>query len=249
MRTPVDIGRRFYLNQPVASLRSWTTPQEWATISDPQFLVADGDEIALFFDGSRTQDATALVACHIESGYIFTIDVWEPAPASAGQEAAPVPVHEVDAAVERSFERWSVVAFFADVREWESFVRVEWPKRYAEKLKIWAVPTGREPQAIAWDMRTHVYEFTMACELVRTEIEGREFRHDGDGRLARHVANARNYPNRWGTSVSKETRQSPKKIDAAVSAIGARMARRLYLASLIDKNGSREKTGGRVHGF
>jgi hypothetical protein len=251
VRTPTDVGRRFYLNQPVASLKSWTTPQEWATISDPAKVMADvsdGDDVALFFDGSRTQDATALMACHIDTGDIFTIDVWEPRQASAHAEAEPVPVPEIDAAVDRAFERWNPVAFFADVREWESFVRVEWPKRYGERLKIWAVPGGKEPQPIAWDMRTHVYDFTMAAELVRGEITSRDFIHDGDSRVARHIANCRNYPNRWGTSVSKETRSSPKKIDAGVCVIGARMARRLFLAGQIEKNKTEERTG-RVHGF
>jgi hypothetical protein len=251
LRTPVDIGRRFYLNQPVASLKSWVTPQEWARISDTSAILKDvfeGDDIVLFFDGSRTQDATALVACHIDTGHIFCVDVWEPMAGTAHSEPEPVPVNEVDAAVDRAFERWNPVAFFADVREWESFVRTEWPRRYAERLELWAVPGGKEPQPIAWDMRTHVYDFTMACETTRGEIIAGEFAHDGDGRVARHVANARNYPNRWGTSVSKETRSSSKKIDAAVCVIGARMTRRLYLASKLEKN-KKEERSGKVHSF
>lgn len=251
VRTPVDVGRRFYLNQPVASLKAWTTPQEWAVLADPAAIVADvrdGDEVALFFDGSRTQDATALVGCHIETGHVFALGVWEPAPASAHEEASPVPVLEVDAAVAQAFEKWAVVAFLGDVREWESFVRVEWPRRYGERLKVWAVAGGKEPQPVAWDMRTHVYDFTMACEMTCAEISNREFRHDGDSRVARHVANARNYPNRWGTSISKETRSSGKKIDAAVCVIGARMARRLYLASKIERNREKERSG-KVHSF
>jgi hypothetical protein len=251
LRTPVDVGRRFYLNQPVASLKSWVTPQQWAAISNRDKVMADvfeGDDIALFFDGSRTADATAIMACHIDSGDVFTIDVWEPLAGTAHSEPEPVPVNEVDAAVDRAFERWNPVAFFGDVREWESFVRIEWPKRYAERLKLWAVPGGKEPQPIAWDMRTHVYDFTMACELVHGEIEAGEFIHDGDSRVARHIANCRNYPNRWGTSVSKETRSSARKIDAGVCVIGARMARRLYLAGLIEKN-KKDERSGKVHSF
>lgn len=252
LRTKPDVARRFYLNQPVASYDSWASPQEWAALADPTVLVSDQDEIVAFFDGSRTRDATALIACHVETGYVFTVDVWEapPGPHEPGWTWS-VPVAEVDAAVERMFDRWTVCGFFADVREWESFTKVTWPERYGERLEIEAVPHGREPQSIAWDMRAqnHVHDFTAACELTLTEItEEKAFRHDGDSRLGRHVVNARRHPNRWGVAIAKESRDSPKKIDAAVCMIGARMVRRLLLA----KRGAepaKKLRSGRVHGF
>lgn len=252
LRTKPDEARRFYLNQPVASQDAWTTPQEWAVLADPAQVVDDGDEIVAFFDGSKSRDATALVACHVETGYVFTVDVWEP---PTGKSHAPgsyeVPVDEVDAAVARMFDRWSVCAFFADVQEWESFAKVEWPKLYADQLEIHAVPSGKEPHAIAWDMRTHTYEFTMACELTLTEIAKKgapAFHHDGDSRLGRHVIHARRHPNRWGVSIAKESRDSPKKIDAAVCMVGARMARRLLLATRAAQPVKKPRSG-KVHGF
>ena len=256
VRTDPEVGRRFYLNQPRSSNTAWVQPQEWSALSDPEFTIDDGDDIAIFFDGSRTRDATAIVGCHIETGYVFTIDVWEPQRGSQanGQagEYIPVPVLEIDAAMERAWDRWNVVTMFCDVREWESFVRVEWPKRWADKItqSHWAVPSGKEPQPFAWDMRTHVYDFTMATELAFTEItEDRAFKHDGDSRLARHVINARRYPNRWGVSISKETPDSSKKIDAAVCMIGARQARRLYLAGEQQSAAKKKTRSGRVYSF
>ena len=252
LRTKPDEARRFYLNQPVASADAWVTPQEWAALADPTQIIADQDEIVAFFDGSRTRDATALVACHVETGYVFCVDVWEepPGPHPPGW-AWSVPVAEVDAAVERMFDRWQVRAFFADVREWESFTKVTWPERYAERLEIEAVPHGREPQVIAWDMRAqnHVHDFTAACELTLTEITGdKTFRHDGDSRVGRHVTNARRHPNRWGVAIAKESKDSPKKIDAAVCMVGARMVRRLLLAHR-EANPVRKPRSGKVHGF
>jgi phage terminase large subunit-like protein len=144
------------------------------------------------------------------------------------------------------FDRWAVKGFFADVRERESFTKVEWPKLYADQLVTLAVPGGKDPQPIAWDMRVHTYDFTMACELTLTEIQEHGFTHDGDSRVARHVVNARRHPNRWGVSISKETRDSAKKIDAAVCVVGARMVRRLYLASAVREKKPRS---GKVHGF
>jgi hypothetical protein len=254
LRTKPDTARRFYLNQPVASADAWVTQQEWALLSNPAQVIADGDEIVAFFDGSKTRDATALIGCHVETGHVFCIDVWEPEPGPAHRpDPVPIPVGEVDAAVQAMFDRWDVRAFFADVREWESFTKVTWPERYADQLEIHAVPAGKEPQPIAWDMRTHVYDFTMACELTLTEITEMPdgvpvFTHDGDSRVGRHMINCRRHPNRWGLSVAKESRDSPKKIDAAVCVIGARMVRRLLLAHRAAQP-ARKPRSGKVYGF
>jgi hypothetical protein len=109
-----------------------------------------------------------------------------------------------------------------------------------------SVPSGKEPMAIAWDMRTHVQEFTMSAELTEQEINDGAFTQDGDSRTARHVIAAKRAPNRWGVSISTESPDSAKKIDAAVCVIGARMVRRLYLAG--DAAAEKPKTG-KVHGF
>ena len=248
-RSSPDDSKRKYLNWPTVAADAWTTPQDWGRLTDSSVIIADGDEIAMFFDGSLSRDATALLGCHIETGHVFCIDVWEPERSHEAGGGTHVPVAEVDAAVAHAFERWNVVAFLADVKEWEGYVKVAWPEQYADRLPIMAVPGGKDPQAIAWDMRTHVYDFTMAAELTLTEISDKDtiaFTHDGDSRVARHIANARNHPNRWGTSISKETPDSPKKIDAAVCVIGVRMARRLYLASGVKQEKPRS---GKVWGF
>jgi hypothetical protein len=127
---------------------------------------------------------------------------------------------------------------------------VTWPERYGEDLLVHAVPGGKDPQAIAWDMRARTYDFTMACELVETEITERAFTHDGDSRVSRHVTNARRRPNRWGVSIGKESPDSPRKIDAAVCVIGARMVRRIVLASSEwQKRTTKKARTGRVYGF
>ena len=243
---PAD-ARRFYLNQIAPAADAWTTPQEWAALADPGAAVPDGDEIALFFDGSKSLDATALIGCHITSGHVFEVGVWEPDP---GDLEDQVPVREVDAAVATAFDRWSPVAFFADVREWESFVHASWPDAYGDQLVVHANPRGRNAGPIAWDMRARTYEFTMAAETCHTEITEKQFTHDGSSVVARHVANARRRPNRHGVSIGKESPRSPKKVDAAVCVIGARMVRRLVLASPEwAKRTSKKTRSGRVYGF
>lgn len=224
-----DESRRKYLNQPTASAYSWVTPQEWSQMADPGHVVADGVEVVLFFDGSKSRDATALVACEVESGHVFTIGVWEPDPSHSSTET--VNFAEIDGAVMRAFDRYRVLAFFADVREWESYVLTEWPRRHGDDLIMWAAPASRPPQPIAWDMRAHVTEFAKAAEACHEEIENGDFTHDGDSRIARHVGNAHRHPVRDLISISKESPDSPRKVDGAVCVVGARMVRRIVLGS------------------
>ena len=241
LRTPADVSRRYYLNQPTAAEDAWTTPALWGALADPTKTVCDGEEVVLFFDGSLSQDATALIGCRVDDGHIFTIGIWEP-------DGDRVPTDQIDQAVEFAFTTWTVCAFFADVREWEGFTKITWSDRYRDELEIWAEPSSHtDPQAIAWDMRGKTRAFTRGAELCADEINTGEFTHDGDSRLERHVVNARSRVNRYGVSIGKESKGSRKKVDAAVCMIGARLTRRALLAARSQGNGKkRKKTGNAV---
>lgn len=229
VRARTDDSRRKYLNQPTASRDAWVTPQEWAKLADPTITVADDEAVVLFFDGSKSRDATALIGCRVDDGHVFTLGVWEPNPAHDSPET--VDVADIDRAVLQAFDRYHVVAFFADVREWESFALTEWPRRHGHDLKVWAAPQARPPQVIAWDMRGHSYDFAKATEACHADIVEEKFTHDGDSRTARHVGNARRRPYRDAVAIGKESPDSPRKIDAAVCVIGVRMVRRMALGS------------------
>lgn len=222
-------SRRKYLNQPVADEAAWVTPQEWGALVDVTRVVADGEDVVLFFDGSKSRDATALVGCCMSDGHVFKVYVYEPDPKHTTEDV--VPVGAVDSAVIRAHEQYNVVAFFGDVQEWQGFVKVTWPDRYADSYVVMAAPSGREPASIAWDMRSHAYEFAEAAEVCHEEIVSGRFTHDGSDVVARHVGNARNYPYKGRLSITKESSDSPRKIDAAVCVVGARMVRRLALAA------------------
>jgi hypothetical protein len=240
LRTKPADARKFYLNQPTAPTNAWLREGAWGAIADPM-VVPPGTEIALFFDGSKSGDATALMAAVIESGDVFTVDVWEP------EDGENVPVREVDVALARAFDLWRPLGFFADVREWEDHVKTTWPDLYADRLIVWAESKAtKDPQPIAWDMRGKSWDFTKAVELCEAEILAGGFRHDGDSRVARHVANARRRGNRYGYTLAKESPKSAKKIDAAICVVGVRMVRRLVLAELAR---GRPKRPARVVGF
>lgn len=221
-----DDSKRKYLNWPTAADDAWCDPQDWAKLVEPERELVDGERVVLFFDGSKTRDATACVGCCLSDGHVFTVGVWEP------KDDVPVDAEAIDNRLISYFERFDVVGFFSDVREWEGFTKVTWPERWKDQLDVWAVPAGKLPEPIAWDMRSHSRDFALAAELVEAEILDGAFTHDGHAVTARHVGNAKRYETRWNgaISVKKETPNSSDKIDACVCVIGARMVYRLALA-------------------
>lgn len=223
----VDDSKRKYLNWPVASSDSWCDPQDWAQMARPDIDVAPGEDIVMFFDGSLSNDHTALVGCRMDDGHIFTIGVWQPKAADPDDKPM-VDVQAVDDRVDFAFATWNVIGFYADVREWESFTKVAWPERYRDRLELWATSRGaQQPEPIAWDMRGKDFQFTTAAELAEAEVMQHSFTHDGHPLLTEHVLNARRHEGRYGITVRKESRKSAKKIDACVCMIGARMVWRL----------------------
>jgi hypothetical protein len=227
-----DDSKRKYLNWPTASEDAWCDPVEWRKLTAdgledrPLRELVDDERVVLFFDGSKTRDATACVGCCLSDGHLFTVGVWEP------KDDVPVNAEEIDNRIRGVFDRFEVVAFFSDVREWEGYAKTTWPERWKDQLDVWAVPSGKMPEPIAWDMRSHSKDFALAAELVEAEILEGAFTHDGHPLTERHVGNARRYETRWNgaISVKKETPNSPDKIDACVCVIGARMVYRLALA-------------------
>lgn len=244
LRSDPEDSRRKYLNRPTVSSGAWMDPQDWARCTDASRVVADSDPIALFFDGSKSDDATGLVGCDIATGHVFVLGCWEKPLGPEGQ-GWQVDRADVDRTVRAVHAVRNVVAFFADVKEFESYIDA-WAQEFGDRYVIDA-KGGRERHAVAWDMRTNVRDFTAAAERFKVDVQAGDLTHDGDARLARHIANAVQAPNKWGVSVSKESRESPRKIDLAVCAIGARMVRRLVLASPNWAN--RDKQAGKQPGI
>ena len=215
---PESRSIRFFLNRPNAAEASWITLEEWTQLRKPGRKVEPGEKIVMFFDGSKSNDHTALVGCCMEDGHIFKIGHWRPE-----KPLNVVNVAAVDAGVRKAFDTYDVVAFWADVREWESFTRTAWPEDFGDRLIVPAVRRGMSASPIAWDMRSHAYQFAEAAETAYTEIIQQTFTHDGDSALGEHVSNCRvnEFKGRW--SVKKESPKSSKKIDLAVCMIGARM--------------------------
>nr|BFF26856.1 hypothetical protein GCM10025732_48210 [Glycomyces mayteni] len=237
-----DDSRRKYLNQPVSRGDAWCTWQDWHSIKDTDKRVLPGETIVLGFDGSLTNDATALVGCRVSDGFTFPIRVWEPLKDKKKGPRAGVSVEIVDAVLSQTFDTYNVVAFFADVAYWESYVKVTWPEKFAAAIdkSAWARHGDLDPQPFAYDLRGNQREWVAQCELVRNEIAEGLFTHNDDPILARHVLNAVSHETRWGIGLRKRTPSSPDKIDAAVAMILARLARTRYLNA---ESKTKKKTG------
>lgn len=276
-KSKVSLSRRFWYNQIVANEDAWVDPAAVAaaikpevatlmkTVSDPKLILEAGwqpvgkdDPIVAFFDGSKTDDSTAIVGCRISDGYCFLIGVWQKPKGEVGKKWM-APRAAVDRRVKTMFERFNVVAFWGDPshakddEEDESSYWMpmldKWMRTYKDRLdpKHWPVKTGLRVHAINWDMtssdRTKAFidaaEQTVEDFETLNDIEEYEptFQIDGHPVLVRHLENAIGHPDPrgWGMSLSKVQRDSPHKIDAAVCLVGARMLRRLVLNAHVEE--------------
>lgn len=260
--TTPEESRRFYLNQIVAAADSWVAPHELeanylATLRPLTFGPAGqnrgwkrGDTVCLGFDGSLTDDSTALVATRVDDGAAFLLGVWEKPEGPAGRHWE-VPKEAVRGVVDNAFATLDVVAFFSDVAYWETDVDA-WRDTYTERLVVKATTK----HAIGWDMRGHLMETTRSVESLNRAIVEKEMPWGphtllneptvrADEVLKRHILNGRRRLNRWGVSFGKESRESPKKVDVLAALVLSRMARSRLLAD----GKYRRRSSGRVAGF
>jgi hypothetical protein len=227
-RRPVTETRRKFLNQINAHEDSWIATWEWDDVEDLKLKLEKGDRVTLGFDGSKSNDHTALVACRVEDGALFLIKTWNP-----DDFNGEVPRDQIDATVRSMFERYDVVAFRADVKEFEAYVD-QWGQEFKKRIKVNASPNN----PIAFDMRGQQKRFALDCERFLDAVLEQELIHDGNKVLRQHVMNARRHPTNYDAiSIRKASKDSSRKIDAAVCAVLAYGARQDFLMS--KKNRSR----------
>lgn len=236
-RIPPSQSRRFWYNQITADEESWADPMEWDRYKRPELPLQPREEIALFFDGSKSDDSTGLVACRIGDGQLFTMGLWQ-APPKARRGSWVAPRQDVNLRVRAIVKQYRVLGFFADPshtredgtldRFWTPIVD-EWHRDFGASLLVWAQPNKH---AVSFDMSNRHGEgakFVAAAEQFIEDLENGDLWHDGHPELARHVKNARRFPTQHGVSLMKDGPESPRKIDLAVCAVGARMVRTLVL--------------------
>lgn len=242
-RNPPSRSRRFWYNQITANEESWCDPLAWDRLARPDLALAPHEEIVMFFDGSKSDDATALVACRVSDGLVVPLGLWQAPPQKRRGEWV-APRAEANQRVASAFKTYRVVGFWADPSHtkedgtldlfWQPLID-EWHQKYHARLILWAQP-GQQGHAIAWDMSNTSTKgkgsvFVPAAEAFVEDVDNGDLLHTGHPELSRHVKNARRFPTRFGVSLSKDGPESPRKIDLAVCAVGARHMRRMVLNS------------------
>jgi phage terminase large subunit-like protein len=212
---------RVWLNRLVQSTGHAFDMKKWRALARPEFTAPTGAAITVGFDGSRFDDATALVGCHLETGHLWLLGIWERPTHLPEWE---VPVDEVDGTVADAFEPYHVTRMYCDPPKWESWV-AKWAGQYGDKRVVEWWTNRRKPMAYA------IRSFLGA-------IAAAELSHDGDPRLDDHVGNARQQSTNLVDEAErplwilrKERQDSPKKIDAAVTAVLAWEARNDAIAA------------------
>ena len=240
LQNPPSESRRKWYNQITATADAWVSPQKFdaqAVDDDP----AEGERVVLFFDGSKSDDSTALIGCRLSDGLVFTVDVWERTP---NVDHWTVDRDDVDRVMSEAHEFWDVRGLWADPsgdarddetgeRFWDNLID-RWADRWGESYDLPAVKSGDGAHAVKWEMRTpsHQKVFVEHAERYVTDVAEGNLPHDRDRRLSQHHGNARRVPSKFGVTLAKEHRESRRKIDAAVCAVGARMMWRIYVATV-----------------
>lgn len=240
---------RFYLNGVAEQEDAYVAAGSFAALADPSRRFDEGDQIALFLDCSKSEDATALMGCRISDGFNQTLGVWS-RPRGPRGEGFLVDRAEVDTRVREVMEIYRVVWFGVDpspakddsteASYWAPVID-SWHRDFGRRLRVWATP-GVKGHSVLWDLRLSApggadrnRKFSQEVEIVRAAIDddglAGSFRHDGDPALVAHVNNTRARWNKFGLTVGKKTRDSTQLVDLCVAMIAANVGRREALNS------------------
>jgi phage terminase large subunit-like protein len=194
--------RRYRLGQWVAQDDAWLPDGAWAACTDATRSIPDGADVVLAFDGSFSRDCSVLVAATIDPHpHVELVELWE---APEGRRDWRVPVIAVEDAIRAACSRWRVLEVAADPYRWQ---------RSLEVLDGDGIPVHEFFQTAARMGPATARFYQLVVDLALT--------HDGSTALARHVANAILREDSRGARLSKETKDSPRRIDGAVAAVMA----------------------------
>jgi hypothetical protein len=202
-------AERFFLNRKLAAEGAAFDPVVFAAL-ERRRRVPRGAVVALGVDGARHQDALAVVATEVTTGYQWPVIIVERPPHAPDDYEHDL--RAVDAAVSEVFDTYLVWRLYAD-DQYIGHLIEQWQNRFGQRrVVIWH--TNR-PRPIAWAVRG--YEEAVAAGDVS---------HSGDPVFLTHMRQARRRKltvlddqERQMHTLSKDNIGSPRKIDAAMAAI------------------------------
>ena len=202
LRTPEAEFKTKRLNIWTSTSDTWLPHGAWDVLSDPR-EIPDGTDVVLGFDGSFNGDCTAIVAVSVEEvPHIMPVAVWEkPDEADASWQ---IPVLEVEDAIRAAATRWQVLEIACDPYRWARTFQV---------LDDEGLPVVTFPQTAS--------RMTPATTRFFESVVNSTLTHNGDARLARHIANAQLRTDNRGSRLAKEAKGSKRRIDLAVSSVMA----------------------------
>jgi hypothetical protein len=139
-----------------------STSRTWDALEESAGRCPDGATIVIGVDGARHDDALAIVACEVETGYMWPLDIIErPDDADENYEHDK---DRADGAVSDAFERYAVWRCYCDEHHIRHLIE-GWQNRYGEKrVATWL--TNRN-QPIAWAVRNFRRRWPPATSSIR----------------------------------------------------------------------------------
>jgi phage terminase large subunit-like protein len=200
---PLHDFARYYLNKWVEpDEERWLPPGAWQALADPRD-VPRGTKVVLGFDGSYSGDSTALVAATVEDHpHLFVLGLWEH---PGGSAAWTVDHDAVEVAVRDAFRAFEVVEMSAD------------PPYWSQQLDRWMREYG-EDRVIAFNTAVRK-RMSKACSAFYAAVTTQQVSHDEHPGLARHIDNAVLRETADGAYITKDSKSSPRKIDAGIAAV------------------------------
>jgi hypothetical protein len=134
MLTDPAQAERFYGNRIVAGLGQWMEEEYWDAAESDQFVLG-GTSVAVGFDGSESDDWTA-IRCVTESGHHFTPTYGpnnRPAYWNPKEWGGSIPRGEVHAAMDAISKKYRMRRVYADPRDWESEIG-DWSLKYGDEV-------------------------------------------------------------------------------------------------------------------
>jgi phage terminase large subunit-like protein len=191
------------LNQWVDAVHAWLPQGAWGLCRTDADLAEPGKGVVLGFDGSISGDSTALVAVSVSANpWVKVLGCWEKPPGFEGEWR--VDRAEVKDAIRQACRDYRVREIAADRYEWVDAL---------EELEAEGLPVVEFPQTLT--------RMAPATQRFYEAVTSKRIRHNGDPRLARHLENAQLKTDARGSRLSKDARNSPRKIDLAVASVMA----------------------------
>lgn len=171
--TTWEDSERFYFNHNVDDRRKAVETKRWEALARPDVTVGPGAYIALGFDGSISDDCTALVGCTMVDGrpHTFEIEVWQ-RPKDAGRTWR-MPRSDIEKRVEETFAFYNVGLMLCDPAKWQT------------QIEGWAEKFGEE-RVVFFDTNQPV-RMWKACDRFSTALAEGAYSHDESELLSAQV--------------------------------------------------------------